>query len=79
MTEMPCEELAGRMAPERARAVADAHPLRWRVLERHPVAIAVFVVVGMMAALQLDRVYTGSSAYGDRCTARPSGRCCARC
>ncbi|WP_026931577.1 CPBP family intramembrane glutamic endopeptidase [Glycomyces tenuis] len=53
------------MAPERARAVAEAHPLRWRALERHPVAIAVLVVVAMMAALQLERVYTGSSAYGE--------------
>ncbi|WP_035697674.1 hypothetical protein, partial [Glycomyces tenuis] len=65
MVERPCEGLTGRMAPERARAVAEAHPLRWRALERHPVAIAVLVVVAMMAALQLERVYTGSSAYGE--------------
>ncbi len=64
MTEMRYGELAGRTAPERARAVAEAHPLRWRALERHPVAAAVLVVVGMMVALQLDRLYTGSSAYG---------------
>lgn len=64
MVEKPSEGLASRVAPERARAVADAHPLRWGVLERHPVAIAALVVVAMMAALQLDRLYTGSSDYG---------------
>lgn len=53
------------MAPERAHAVCDAYPLRWPVLERYPVTIAVLAVVAMMAAIRLGGMYTVSSVYGE--------------